>query len=265
MTWATSPAMESSFSWMGPTEEPFSSIREAAPRWYRLGRSCRWKRGRQSHATHANQEESYGTSTDSTDVLLKLGQDRKIGVFSSTKCPKHLGWLKYRARNVNHHLYVVYTLDFSSDIHNLQNGNKSMFTLCISLYRTHFTVFEFLASFIRCSAILTSSNMASCSEFFRELRWSCTFTQIRSIIWREILTVWAHLLTSWAPSFLQTAPCETGAYMFSLAVWWWWRCPAEDDTPAPEHISVFRGSWTGSSPSGGEKGTCLHPMSEFDY
>lgn len=44
------------------------------------------------------------------------------------------------------------------------------------------TVFEFLASLIRFSADLTSSRMASVSEFFREFRWSCTFTQTLSII-----------------------------------------------------------------------------------
>lgn len=44
------------------------------------------------------------------------------------------------------------------------------------------TVFEFLASLIRFSAVLTSSRTASVSEFFREFRWSCTFTQTLSII-----------------------------------------------------------------------------------
>lgn len=44
------------------------------------------------------------------------------------------------------------------------------------------TVFEFLASLIRLSADLTSSRTASVSEFFREFRWSCTFTQTLSII-----------------------------------------------------------------------------------
>lgn len=46
------------------------------------------------------------------------------------------------------------------------------------------TVFEFLASLIRFSADLTSSRMASISEFLREFRWSCTFTQTLSIICR---------------------------------------------------------------------------------
>lgn len=44
------------------------------------------------------------------------------------------------------------------------------------------TVLEFLASLMRFSAALTSSKMASVSEFLREFRWSCTFTQILSII-----------------------------------------------------------------------------------
>lgn len=73
MTWATSPAMESSFSWMGPTEEPFSSSRDVAPRWYRLGRS----------------------------------------------------W------NVNQHLYIVYTLDFSSDTV-YERNNIATFTTSIT-------------------------------------------------------------------------------------------------------------------------------------
>ena len=46
------------------------------------------------------------------------------------------------------------------------------------------TVLEFRASLMRLSADLTSSKTTSVSEFLREFRWSCTFTQILSIIWK---------------------------------------------------------------------------------
>jgi len=45
MTLVTSPAIDSSFSWMGPAEELFTSSLAADPRWYRLGSSWGEQRG----------------------------------------------------------------------------------------------------------------------------------------------------------------------------------------------------------------------------
>ena len=41
MTVVTSPAMDWSFSWIGPIEELLTSSRDDKPRWYRLGSSCK--------------------------------------------------------------------------------------------------------------------------------------------------------------------------------------------------------------------------------
>lgn len=61
------------------------------------------------------------------------------------------------------------------------NGREIQRSSCTKRFAI-LTVFEFLASLIRLSADLTSSRTASVSEFFREFRWSCTFTQTLSII-----------------------------------------------------------------------------------
>lgn len=53
---------------------------------------------------------------------------------------------------------------------------------CRAASRLPPTVLELRASLMRFSAALTSSSMASVSEFLSEFRWSWTFTQILSII-----------------------------------------------------------------------------------
>lgn len=170
------------------------------------------------------------TITNSTDVSRKLGKDKvqciQITPFIMKKENlKQLQVVQLQdINNVNQHLQTENSLDVTSDtVWNPQPWYLQVWILLTlgpltkssrmetnpssilynSLSRVRFTVFEFLASFIRFSAILTSSSMTSCSEFFRELRWSWTFTQIRSIICRESLTVWADPLT-WRASCFDT-------------------------------------------------------------
>lgn len=114
---------------------------------------------------------------------------------------------------------------------------------CRSTGRSLPTVLELRASLMRFSAALTSSRMASVSEFLSEFRWSCTFTQILSIICGEKISVRTRKWLSCAG----TVRLLNG---HSPAAWWLSRCPAAACRPVPAGISWFHGSCTDNSQSG---------------
>lgn len=68
----------------------------------------------------------------------------------------------------------------TTDLHKLSHLSAAQSLVMCALL----TVLEFRASLMRLSADLTSSKTTSVSEFLREFKWSCTFTQILSIIWK---------------------------------------------------------------------------------